>query len=79
MEKTELEEKQLDHVNGGNSNDFQPIKIDFDSCIGCGNCADQCPCNAIRMVDNTPVIVVSNCVLCAVCCDVCPNKAIKID
>ena len=47
-----------------------------DSCVGCGICRDQCPCEAIVLEENKPVWVKPQCVHCLGCLHRCPNQAI---
>lgn len=48
-----------------------------DKCISCGKCADNCPDNAIRMINGRPSWVKSKCVLCLACINRCPVRAIE--
>ena len=47
-------------------------------CIGCGQCAEACPREAISLVENHPVTDVEKCVLCGRCVDVCIAGAREI-
>jgi len=47
-------------------------------CLGCGQCAEACSCEAILLVENRPVTDVEKCVLCGRCVDVCPAGARQI-
>lgn len=47
-----------------------------DSCVGCGQCAAQCPLGAITMVEGRPVWSKANCALCLGCLHICPKNAI---
>lgn len=47
-------------------------------CIGCGTCVENCPADAIGLVDNKAVIDGEKCIGCAMCIAVCPTGAIKI-
>ncbi len=49
-----------------------------DNCVGCGNCIEICPVDAIKLVDNIAVIDTDWCIGCGVCASKCPNNAIKI-
>ena len=48
-----------------------------DSCVSCGNCADQCPCSAISEGDGKYEINPDVCVSCGACASVCPCDAIE--
>ncbi|MFX0059908.1 MAG: 4Fe-4S binding protein, partial [Candidatus Heimdallarchaeota archaeon] len=50
----------------------------YENCVGCGNCIDICPADAIKLEDNHAVIDTNWCVGCGVCVSKCPNEAIKI-
>ena len=50
-------------------------KIDADKCVGCGNCKDNCPVDAIAK--GTPYTIdADKCVDCGACAATCPNEAI---
>lgn len=53
-------------------------KPDYSMCIGCGECARDCPPKAIRMVDKRPVIDKGECIRCFCCQELCPVHAMKI-
>ncbi len=52
--------------------------IDYDGCIGCGECFRDCPPKAIEMVSRRPVINEDKCIKCFCCQELCPQKTIKI-
>ena len=50
--------------------------IDPDKCLGCGQCAKNCPTDAIlKTGDKTYVIDEEKCIKCGSCLTVCPEKA----
>jgi Fe-S-cluster-containing hydrogenase component 2 len=52
------------------------IQPNLDTCISCGQCAQECKYNAVKMFDGTPII----CDLCGgdpMCVKKCPTNAIK--
>jgi len=65
---------------------------DLEECIGCGNCHDICPCEAITMVnvpgieanpkegstDERPQINYGRCSYCGLCVDVCPTGSLSL-
>lgn len=51
-------------------------KVNPDSCIGCGNCVDLCPGDAISLVDGKAFIDVDKCANCHACESACPVDAI---
>lgn len=50
-----------------------------EDCVGCGVCVEECPANAISMVDEKAVIDMVECIRCGVCHDVCPQEAVRHD
>ena len=65
-------------------------KNDLEKCIGCGNCADICPCQAIDMVQlfdpkpkegdtgKRPRFNYGRCTYCGLCVDVCPTGSLRM-
>ena len=47
------------------------------SCIGCGLCANNCPVQAIEIIDQKPVWTIDKCALCLRCLHHCPKFAIQ--
>ena len=54
------------------------LKIDLDTCIGCGVCESNCAFGAITMEDGQPVVN-EKCTLCGTCADQCDVDAITIE
>lgn len=54
-------------------------KCDNAKCAGSGACADVCPVEAIKIVDNKAVIDDDACTECGACIDECPAGALSID
>ncbi|MDI6774307.1 MAG: 4Fe-4S binding protein [Verrucomicrobiota bacterium] len=53
-------------------------KVDKEKCTGCGICVDECPVEAIKLVDDKIVIDEDACTECGQCVDACPNESIKL-
>jgi ferredoxin/DNA-binding IclR family transcriptional regulator len=51
---------------------------DEETCIGCGQCATDCPLEIITMEDDKPVVDESICIGCGVCLLHCPTDAAKL-
>ena len=47
-----------------------------DKCLVCGSCAEQCPAEAISMVDEHYLINPEKCLSCGACAAQCPAEAI---
>ncbi len=52
-------------------------KINKDLCVGCGNCAEYCPADAIHEKDGKYVIDAKECIDCLSCTDWCVADAIE--
>ena len=53
-------------------------QTELDECIGCGNCAEICPVDAVKMVDDRPQVDENWCIGCGVCAVSCPAEVISI-
>ena len=51
---------------------------DLGACFGCGICAEDCPVQAIDMVDGLPNVNADACVGCGLCAENCPAGAIAM-
>jgi len=56
-----------------------PAKVDDEKCTGCESCVDECPSEAIKMVNDKAEINPDTCVDCGVCVDACPAEAISME
>ncbi|MBA7495549.1 Caffeyl-CoA reductase-Etf complex subunit CarE [subsurface metagenome] len=54
------------------------IQIDFDKCIGCGDCIPSCPFGLLEIVDEK-VQIKDGCTLCGACQEACDYDAIVIE
>ncbi len=54
------------------------IKIDYDKCVGDGECVDICPAEVYVLVDEKSVATnPDECTECCSCVEVCPEEAIE--
>ncbi|TKJ23723.1 MAG: hypothetical protein CEE43_03030 [Promethearchaeota archaeon Loki_b32] len=49
-----------------------------DKCVGCGNCIEICPVDAVNLENEIAQIDNNWCIGCGVCVSKCSNDAIKI-
>ncbi len=56
-----------------------PAKIDKGKCTGCEACVEECPSDAISMVDEKAEVDIEACIDCGVCVDACPVEAISME
>ena len=52
------------------------MKVDKNTCLGCGACASMCPVNAISMKGGKAQIDKKKCIKCGTCMQICPVNAI---
>jgi len=55
-----------------------PVQVNEDVCSACGDCADVCPSEAIK-VEETAVVNQEECIDCGACVDACPNEALTLE
>ena len=53
--------------------------VNLDKCVGCGTCAENCPVQAITIVDGKAKINQDKCIDCNICVTVCPEGAMESD
>jgi hypothetical protein len=58
--------------------DVAPI-IFSEKCIGCGECVNICPVDALKLVDGKSSLDKNKCIGCASCMAVCPTMALFVD
>jgi len=56
---------------------FLKAVVDFESCVGCGICENQCPTGAI-IVEKSAIIQQELCIGCGQCVYECPRGAISL-
>ncbi|WP_300298911.1 DUF362 domain-containing protein [Anaerosolibacter sp.] len=55
----------------------KPIFL-HDKCVGCRDCAENCPPQVIEMKDRKPNVRLDECIRCFCCQELCPVKAVEI-
>jgi Fe-S-cluster-containing hydrogenase component 2 len=55
-----------------------PAKVDEEKCTGCETCVEECPVEAIKMVDGIAKVDSELCTDCGTCVDACPVEAITL-
>ena len=55
-----------------------PAIVDSEKCTGCESCIEECPSEAIKMVDEKATVDNDTCVDCGVCVEACPVEAISM-
>ena len=55
-------------------------KVQFDPkrCVGCGDCAANCPAKVITMKDRRPTVDYKECIRCFCCQELCPQNAVRV-
>jgi ferredoxin len=53
--------------------------VDRNECVGCGICVEECPVDAISLVNEKAEINMDECIRCGNCHEVCPQEAVKHD
>ena len=53
-------------------------QADRELCTACGTCVDQCPVDALAMIDELPEVDAGKCIACFCCQEICPVKAIVL-
>jgi len=53
-------------------------QVDADGCTACRTCVEQCPAEALFMVDDLPQVDPEKCVTCFCCQEICPEQAMAL-
>jgi electron transport complex protein RnfB len=48
-------------------------------CLGLGNCERECPFDAIKMIEDLPVVNAEKCTSCGICVSACPRSLFSIE
>ena len=58
---------------------MQPKPVfNHEACVGCSDCAKNCPPRVINMTNNKPEVKIEECIRCFCCQELCPVKAVEI-
>lgn len=60
------------------ANEFYQIRINKDTCVGCGLCVKDCVGGNIELKDGKASIIREKCIFCGHCEAICPRNAVKI-
>lgn len=52
------------------------IKVNYDTCIACGKCADSCPSTVMEAILKQDTLTIPDCFSCGTCIEVCPTKSV---
>lgn len=55
----------------------KPVFI-HELCVGCGDCVQNCPPQAVKLVDRRPEVDLARCIRCYCCQELCPAQAVQI-
>lgn len=53
--------------------------VKTEDCTGCGICVEECPVDAIRMLNELAEITMEQCIRCGKCHEACPEDAVRHD
>lgn len=51
--------------------------VNVEKCVGCGDCAEECPVDVITIENEKAHINNEDCIECGTCESVCPENAIQ--
>jgi len=63
----------------GGSMEGWKVRVDYEKCIGCGECVEACPYNFRKVVNDKIAVDPDRCVGCGRCVNRCPEGAISVD
>ncbi len=54
------------------------VQFDENRCVGCGDCAANCPAKVITMKNRKPTVDYKACIRCFCCQELCPQNAVQV-
>ena len=69
--------RRISEISARPNTFFLKAVVDYESCVGCGICENQCPAGAI-IVEKTAIIQQELCIGCGQCVYECPRGAISL-
>ena len=70
--------KKADRPSMGATSGFITV-VDEEKCMGCGDCIDRCPMEALSIEGDIVVRDSSRCIGCGLCISVCPTSALRME
>ena len=55
------------------------LKIDEETCIGCGDCVERCPMGALEVEEEVARVERGRCIGCGLCNSACPSEALSME
>ncbi|GEM_PF-528272 len=55
------------------------VTVNDEKCVGCSECANNCPISLFTMEDGVAVPGDAECIGCQTCTAVCPSEAVTVD
>jgi heterodisulfide reductase subunit A-like polyferredoxin len=52
--------------------------VDQETCMGCGDCVDRCPMDALEMEGETARVIEEYCIGCGNCISACPSESLSL-
>jgi len=66
-------------ISEGSDNKKMAAKVDEEKCTGCGICVEECPVEAVKLVNDIAKVDPELCTDCRTCVDACPVEAISLE
>jgi len=74
-----MSKSSVDVINLFQRMDGLTVKVDQDTCVGCGSCLEVCVFKGMEMIDDKARVNQKRCLGCGRCETTCPNGAISIE